>query len=394
MSKHKLNKIALGLACVLLPVITLSGCVTVKDYYQQYFGMDKSTRETTGYYDHTASAVRKNTVVVPEGLDNPGTNPELVVPYASASELNGPIGDEMDIRPPTAPFRSENGLRSEWVENEAIVWFSHDGPHGIRVEDDAWMLLADVLKHMYVAVGKIAEGEYMLTTIARDFTEFGKPYDASDANLGLKRYNQIYQLRIGRNDRGELGIATRLLSSHTSLSMGASMKDLLGQIEQERFAMGFANHIIHEIESRNKVENADSDSLVITLETDDNDHQAIMLETSFEQANSLVQGVFERCGWKITKHLVSNSIYEVEVQDNTENWTNTNNYKLINIPLGKYKIRLGIVGQKTAITFYDEKDNPLSKEQVGKIYSGFAEALADEFRSIKKAETFQQYEKQ
>ncbi len=390
MSKHKLNKLALCLAVTTLPVMTMSGCVTVKDYYQQYFGMDKSTRETTGYYEHTESAIRKNTIIVPAGLDNPGTNPELVVPYASSKELaQGPVGENMDIRPPIAPFRSENGLRSEWNDGEAIVWFSHGGPHGVNVEDDAWMLLADVLKHMYVAVGKIAPGEYMLTTIARDFTEFGKPYDGSDADMGLKRYNQIYQIRVGRNANHELGIATKLVMSRTSLSMGMGVKDLLGYIEQERFAMGFANHIIHEIESKNQQKTADAESLVITLELDENEHQAIMLETSFEQANSLIRGVFDRCGWNITKHLVSNSIYEVEVKDNSDNWTNAHDYKLINIPLGKYKIRLGLVGNRTAITFYDEKDNPLSKEQVGLIYSGFAEAFAEEFRSYKQAQAFQ-----
>ena len=72
MTKYKLDKLALVVTVMALPTLSMTGCVTVKDYYQEYFGMDKSTREVTGYYEHVDSKIYRNTLVVPEGLDNPG----------------------------------------------------------------------------------------------------------------------------------------------------------------------------------------------------------------------------------------------------------------------------------------------------------------------------------
>ncbi len=379
MSKHVLTKMTVSVMAVVFPALNLTGCVTVSDYYQEYFGMDKSTREVTGYYEHVDSKVKRNTIVVPEGLDNPGTNPQLVVPVVAGMKLDGATGENIDIRPPTAPYRSDKGIHTQWSDGEAIVWFELGGEHGITTEDEAWMLLAAVLKHMDVAVGKIAPGQYLLTTISRDFTEFGKPYTGSDEDLGLKRYNQIYQIRVGRNYDGSLGIASKLIGSMTSLSKGTGMKDVLGEIEQERFAMGFANHIIHEIEAKKQSEVVDPDNLVVTLGVDDNNHNAIMVEAPFETTVALAENVFHSAGWKMLKHSVAKAEYEVEVNDNEDNWFNVRNRRLLNIELGTYKIRIGIQGKVSTITFYDEKDNPIPSKKVSRLYPGFAEALIEEF---------------
>ena len=287
MSRNKIKKLAALVAIGAIPALTLSGCVTIRNYWQEYFGMDKSSREPTGYYEHSDAEVTNNRIVVPQSLDNPGINPELQIPVVNKKLLTGPVGEAVDVRAPTAPYRSDVGCHTQWSSGEAIVWFENDGSHGIKTEDDAWMLLASVLKTMNVAVGKIAQGQYVLTTIARDFTEFGKPYDDTDADLGLKRYKQIYQIRVGRNAQGEIGIATKLVGSMTSLSSGTKMKDVLDMIEQERFAMGFSNQIIHEIDTKNQQSAYDPDNLIVSLGQDNNNHDAILVEAPFETTMEL-----------------------------------------------------------------------------------------------------------
>ena len=380
MSQINYRRLALVLIACAGSTLSLSGCVTVKNYYQEWFGMDKSTREVTGYYQHLDTRVYRNTVVVPEGLDNPGTNPELVIPAVNAKELNGPLGEEMDVRPPTAPLRSDVGCHTEWSEGEAIIWFEANGSHDIHTEDDAWMLLASVLKHINVAVGKIVDGEYMLTTISRDFTEFGKPYENSDADLGLKRYNQIYQIRVGRNGNGEIGIATKLIGSMTMLSSGKGMKDTLDMIEQERFAMGFSNNIVHEIDLKNYQNEIDPDNLVITLGEDGNRHQAIMVDAPFETTNTLLQNLFDKCAWRITKHSVAKAEYEVEVLKNTDAWVVEHAKRYLDIKTGTYKLRVGIYKDQSSISFYDEKDNPLQNQDVTRLYPGFAEVMVEIYK--------------
>ena len=380
-SRNKIKKLAALVAIGAIPALTLSGCVTIRNYWQEYFGMDKSSREPTGYYEHTDAKVTNNRIVVPQSLDNPGINPELQIPVVNKKLLTGPVGEAVDVRAPTAPFRSDVGCHTQWSSGEAIVWFENDGSHGIKTEDDAWMLLASVLKTMNVAVGKIAQGQYVLTTIARDFTEFGKPYDDTDADLGLKRYKQIYQIRVGRNAQGEIGIATKLVGSMTSLSSGTKMKDVLDMIEQERFAMGFSNQIIHEIDTKNQQSAYDPDNLIVSLGQDNNNHDAILVEAPFETTMELLNGMLPRCGWKINSHSVAKAEYEVEVLDSADDLIKLGANIRLDIKHGKYKIRLGIHGSSTAITFYDEKDAPLPSQEVSRLYPGFADVLVDEFKS-------------
>lgn len=381
MSRNKIKKLAALVAIGAIPALTLSGCVNIRNYWQEYFGMDKSSREPTGYYEHTDAEVTNNRIVVPLSLDNPGINPELQIPVINKKLLTGPVGEAVDVRAPTAPYRSDVGCHTQWSSGEAIVWFENDGSHGIKTEDDAWMLLASVLKTMNVAVGKIAQGQYVLTTIARDFTEFGKPYDDTDADLGLKRYKQIYQIRVGRNAQGEIGIATKLVGSMTSLSSGTKMKDVLDMIEQERFAMGFSNQIIHEIDTKNQQSAYDPDNLIVSLGQDNNNHDAILVEAPFETTMELLNGMLPRCGWKINSHSVAKAEYEVEVLDSADDLIKLGANIRLDIKHGKYKIRLGIHGSSTAITFYDEKDAPLPSQDVSRLYPGFADVLVDEFKS-------------
>lgn len=380
-SRNKIKKLAALVAVGAIPALTLSGCVTIRNYWQEYFGMDKSSREPTGYYEHSDAEVTNNRIVVPQSLDNPGINPELQIPVVNKKLLTGPVGEAVDVRAPTAPYRSDVGCHTQWSSGEAIVWFENDGSHGIKTEDDAWMLLASVLKTMNVAVGKIAQGQYVLTTIARDFTEFGKPYDDTDADLGLKRYKQIYQIRVGRNAQGEIGIATKLVGSMTSLSSGTKMKDVLDMIEQERFAMGFSNQIIHEIDTKNQQSAYDPDNLIVSLGQDNNNHDAILVEAPFETTMELLNGMLPRCGWKINSHSVAKAEYEVEVLDSADDLIKLGANIRLDIKHGKYKIRLGIHGSSTAITFYDEKDAPLPSQDVSRLYPGFADVLVDEFKS-------------
>ena len=381
MSRNKIKKLAALVAIGAIPALTLSGCVTIRNYWQEYFGMDKSSREPTGYYEHTDAEVTNNRIVVPQSLDNPGINPELQIPVVNKKLLTGPVGEAVDVRAPTAPYRSDVGCHTQWSSGEAIVWFENDGSHGIKTEDDAWMLLASVLKTMNVAVGKIAQGQYVLTTIARDFTEFGKPYDDTDADLGLKRYKQIYQIRVGRNSQGEIGIATKLVGSMTSLSSGTKMKDVLDMIEQERFAMGFSNQIIHEIDTKNQQSAYDPDNLIVSLGQDNNNHDAILVEAPFETTMELLNGMLPKCGWKINSHSVAKAEYEVEVLDSADDLIKLGANIRLDIKHGKYKIRLGIHGSSTAITFYDENDAPLPSQEVSRLYPGFADVLVDEFKS-------------
>lgn len=380
MSRYKLSKLALLIGVAVIPAVNLTGCVTVKNTWQGLFGIDKSTRESTGYYEYENAKLADNTIVVPEGLEDPGFNKSLFVPKVDPNKLQGAVGDKVDIRPPVTPLRSDIGIHSQYLSGEAFVWFEPNGEHGIRSEDDAWMLLAAALKRANIGVGKLVDGEYLLTTISRDYNLYGRPYDASDEEQGALKYTQVYQCRVGRNNFGELGIGSKMIASMTSLSNGKQMEDSLDAIEQERFAMGFTNNIIHELGISENVNVADPENLVISLDRDSNNHVAIMVEAPFETTMSLLNAALPAMKWKVVKYSVAKAEYEIEIQEMTDAFYRRSGLpRPPNMPVANYKIRVGIEGSRCSISFYNSDDNPLTTE-VADLYPIVSAALANAFR--------------
>ena len=61
----------------------------------------------------------------------------------------------------------------------------------------------------------------------------------------------------------------------------------------------------------------------------------------------------------------------------------------LNIPHGKYKLRVGVHGSAVAITFYDEKDSPVKSNIVANLYQGFADALVEEYKNFDATQSHQ-----
>ena len=197
---------------------------------------------------------------------------------------------------------------------------------------------------------------------------------------GALRYTQIYQCRVGRNNYGELGIGTKMIASMTSLSNGKQMEDNLSVIEQERFAMGFTNNLIHELSITDTVASYDPDSLVISLDRDSNNHVAIMVEAPFETTMRLLNIALPTMKWKVAKYSVEKAEYEIEIEEMTEAFYRRSGLpRPPSMPVSNYKIRVGIEGSRCSITFYDTKDDPLTTE-VTELYPTVSAALAKAFR--------------
>lgn len=364
----------------------LDGCTTVKDYYQRYTGrLDESGREPTGYYQHADIKQCADPVVIPPSLSVPPINKDLVVPPMPANAVNGPIGEQMDIRAPRAPYRSESGLHTQWSSGEAILWFDKNGSHGIHSEQDAWILLGKVLKSLDIKVGEESADNYELTIAARDFNEFGQPYSPADLAAGAPRYRQIYRLRIGRNYDDSLGIATQMIGSMTMLSSGYLMPDLLDPIELQRFAMGFSNHIIHVIDDQNRIQTQGPQELNVILDTDKNGHACFVVDSSYEMTMNMLRDLFPRYEWVILEDSVNKAYLKLETEEEDADFYHERGVDSFALEDGEYYVRVGIDGDKSIITFYDDDDMPLPQSTLSRIYSGFSQALIKEFENYSTA---------
>ena len=71
--------------------------------------------------------------------------------------------------------------------------------------------------------------------------------------------------------------------------------------------------------------------------------------------------------------------YEVEVLDSQDQIVKLFKTRGLPIDHGSYKIRIGLMPNACAVTFYDKDDNPLPSRVVSDIYPGFADQLVEEF---------------
>lgn len=382
MSSIRFTHLTVMALAVSAAISLLGGCTTVKDYYQRYTGeLDESGREPTGYYQHADIKQYSDPVVIPQSLNVPPINEDLVVPPMPANAVNGPVGEQMDIRAPRAPYRSESGLHTQWSSGEAILWFDKNGSHGINSEQDAWLLLGKVLKSLDIKVGEESADNYELTTAARDFNEFGQPYSPADLAAGAPRYRQIYRLRIGRNYDDSLGIATQMIGSMTMLSSGYLMPDLLDPIELQRFAMGFSNNIIHIIEDQNRVQTQGPQELNVILDTDKNGHACFVVDSPYEMTMNMLRDLFPRYEWVILEDSVNKAYLKLETEEEDADFYHERGVDSFALEDGEYYVRVGIDGDKSIITFYDDDDMPLPQSTLSRIYSGFSQALIKEFEN-------------
>ncbi len=371
-----------ALSFLSVAILSLSACSTVREYWQYYDGnLDTSLREPTGYYEHTKAKNIPDQLVTPAGLNTPPIDPTLSIPDNAIQK--GPLGENIDVRPPIVFLKSKHGLAGQFINGESIIWFDANGTHGIDNEDKAWALLGKVLNNMHIKVGNVTEGAYELTTASADFNEYGQPYSMLDLDSKGLRYNQIYRIRIGKNKYGHVGIATALIGSMTKLSNGKEMQNTLTPIELERFAIGFSKEIIAEVERSYEIENNLPDELQVNLDRDVNDEDCFRLAIPYDIAWPLVRKMLPKYGFTILEYSISSSTINVKYEEPKSSFFKEEGIDSFKIESDDYIIRIALDKNKSVITFYDSDDKPLPTNVITALYPGFSKALQKEYKKFK-----------
>ncbi len=368
-------------ACASLVAICLSGCNTVRYWWQYYDGnVETSLREPTGYYEHAVVQEQNNELVIPQGLNTPVSDKTLTIPAQTGMGQNL-VGDMMDIRAPIVPFRSDLGIVGQYNAKEAIIWFSKTGAHGIYTEQEAFSLIKAVLADIHVNIQEESPNGYEIITSLADYNEYGQRYDVQSMNSSNLRYSQIYKIRVGRGANGNLGIATALLASKTMLSNGRLLQNTLNEVELQRFATGFSNQIINKLEQRVNDKANIIENVVVTLGTDNNDQSAFVVNAPTNICFDVIKSMLPKYEIVVNEYSVSSLNLKIEVKDDDAEIYRNLGVDPFLLAEEKYIIRLAQDGENTLITFYDEDDKPLSSTMVNRLYSGFASALVKEFEN-------------
>lgn len=382
MSPLKLRGISLS---VVIALSSLSGCNYIREYWQYYDGnVETSLREPTGYYEHAEAKREDESLNVPAQLSTPPKDRSMEIPHITEIGMQGPVGEKMDIRPPLVPLRTDSNIYVSYIDGEAVIVLENGGSHGITNEEDAWTLLGKVLDRLHVGISSFTDGAYELTTSISDFNEFGEPYTEADRSSKTLRYSQVYRIRVGRTPKGELGIAVSLEASGTKLSGGKLLTDTLSNIELERFAMGFANNILRDIDAVAHFGDVIPQNVSILLDRDVNNQDALVVNAPFKATFDVLLSMLPQYSFIVTEFSSVHGTFNVEYEEQDPEFYRELGVDPFALESNKYIIRLAVVNdEKTAITFYDADDKPLSTDAVANLYPGFSTALTEEFAKFR-----------
>ena len=373
-------------AALTLSLVQLSGCSTIRNWWQMYDGdVDTSLREPTGYYDHATATENGDQLVVPAGLDVPAKDRNMELPML-ATAVSGPVGEEMDVRAPVVQLRSTEGVRSVWADGESIVWLNSTGHINVANEAEAWALLLNVLQNMGVQPGEITPGAYEMTTMATDYNEFGTPISMTTSATDALRYRQVYRIRVGRNAAGNIGIATSLIGSMTIATTGIfsfrasrTLSDILTPAEQQRFATGFSNQIIKAMGRVTAVPDSIPSAVAVTMDRDNNNQDCFVVAAPYQATWDVLRNMLPDYGFEITEYSISHSSINADYEEPDPEFFRDQGIDDFGLEEGSYIIRVSIDGDRTLVTFYDEDDKPLRSRTVAHLYPGFSAALSRAF---------------
>ncbi|MBU3826874.1 MAG: outer membrane protein assembly factor BamC [Candidatus Anaerobiospirillum merdipullorum] len=373
-------------AALTLSLVQLSGCSTIRNWWQMYDGdVDTSLREPTGYYDHATATENGDQLVVPAGLDVPAKDRNMELPML-ATAVSGPVGEEMDVRAPVVQLRSTEGVRSVWADGESIVWLNSNGHINVANEAEAWALLLNVLQNMGVQPGEITPGAYEMTTMATDYNEFGTPISLTTSATDALRYRQVYRIRVGRNAAGNIGIATSLIGSMTIATTGIfsfrasrTLSDILTPAEQQRFATGFSNQIIKAMGRVTAVPDSIPSAVAVTMDRDNNNQDCFVVAAPYQATWDVLRNMLPDYGFEITEYSISHSSINADYEEPDPEFFRDQGIDDFGLEEGSYIIRVSIDGDRTLVTFYDEDDKPLRSRTVARLYPGFSAALSRAF---------------
>ena len=387
MSHRKINlsRKALLLGVCGSGALLLSACSTVGDVWDYATtSSDSSLRTPTGYYDHTHSQELQDPLVVPSGLSNPYTDHAFDVPNQSVTEQSRLlVGEAMDVRPPVVSQVGESGIEIMSQGSEALVWFLPYNKFNVHTVNDAWTALGLALNFMKVPVAESNPASYAVATAPAWYAPDGTLYSNINEDFESPRYNQVFRINVGTSTQGVVGYSVSLVSSSPDEDNERAVA-VLNPRQQSSFTVGFANSIIKALVQQQAQAEVVPDVVNVFLGRDNNDQDALFVNAPYQATWNVMRGLLSQYGFTVEEYSVSSSSLNVVYEERDPEEYRNMGLQPFNLTSGDYIVRLGVSGNQTVITFYDEDDRPLTGSTVATLYQGMSQAIVREFEVYKR----------
>ena len=304
-------------------------------------------------------------IAIPENLVKPKQNEKFSVPL---TEVEGPIGESVDIRAPSLVLPIAASTRVEGNDGEAKVWFDK-----ILEDKDLLGLIRNVVEQ------KAKQDNVELQPVNTENTVFDSTWYTSKKEAGLWMFKEVeeteqvrFRYSLGSKPHGRsVSVEVDVIEYLKTNSTGSTSE--MNSIDKHRAEMNLLNQIIGEVDFKYRefkrdtiIEKMNNNVLSIGMNSDNDKTYIVAMETDLLWSN--LPQFFVEYGFTVTDLDESKKLYFVDfIKPGTGFWANIwgDEKPQLNLPDGKYRFDLDHMSEdKTSLTLLDENGNPLSLETI------------------------------
>jgi len=320
----------------------LSACSSDQRYKRQVDG-DESYLETTDLKD----------LNVPAGMILPLQNGDYDVPPVTS---NGPVGKQLDIRPPTQPLALVNGTRTQFAGNTGVMLL--DGRN-----HDIWSQVVSVVQSGNYAIVDRNDSNQTLTTDwvqwnrADEDHQYRGRYQISVQDQG---YQQALNVKLLELEQEGKSVTTPVQIQRYTAEMLNQLSTKLDQLETRR-ADAAANRSVTQIDVQSGADETGLPNLIV--------------RAPFTVVWQRLPDTMKRVGMKVTDQTRSQGSMQVTYSALSDSSWDELGAKDPQLKEGDYKVQVGDLGNRSSLQFLDPKGHPLTQSQNDALVAVFQAAF-------------------
>jgi outer membrane protein assembly factor BamC len=345
-----------------LLTLSISACSSVEN-----------AKRAAGDFDY-AKASETKPLIIPKGLDTPVYSNQ----YALVNNINtnGPVGKKVDVRAPALVLPVAASSRVELNSTKAKIWFDK-----VLENKDLKTFILNAIKD------KLSEDGVELRTIdvKQHRYESSWYHKTKEKGFWLWSYTDTlssmrfeYQLETKPHGRS-VAVTVKLVEYKDK-----NGNNKMDPIDQQRAEVRMLNNITEHVDYLYRKEKRENRIMratqkIVAIGDNPNKEAAYIIELEKDYLWDNLPDFFEKYGFTLDDLNESKNIYYVTyVKPDNSLWDSIwgDDKAIIDLANAKYQFKLTTMGNKTALTIYDEAGHALSKETLQRIFSVMEPALS------------------
>lgn len=291
----------------------------------------------------------------PAGMILPLQNGDFDIPPASTK---GPVGKQLDIRPPTQALALMSGTRTQFAGNTGVLLLENDHSGAL------WPQVVDVIQARNYTIASRTDASQTLTT---DWVQWNRADEDHQYRgryqIGVQQqgYQQALNVKLLELQQEGKGVTSPVQLQRYTAQMLNELSDGLDKMETSR---------------ENAAAHRSATQIDVQSGADDTGLPNLIVRAPFNTVWERLPSALERVNMKVSdKNRSQGSLSVTYKVPDTETWDKLG-AKDPQLPDGDYKIQVGDLDNRSSLQFLDPKGHTLTQSQNDALVDVFQAAFS------------------